>query len=151
MKRITKRPPVLQDSESDSDLENPPRQRRRKHVLIPTPPDSINNDDAEEESEGEDIEDTEDEVEDCGQDEYEDDGFLVQDEDELHDEDEELLVYNSSSIIANMILPPPLVLQPATSFPVVPITTSSMPVVRRGRGRPKGLVNCMNKCFYFIF
>jgi hypothetical protein len=91
-------------------------------------------------------------VEDCGQDEYEDDGFLVQDGDELHDEeDEELLVYNSSSIIANMILPPPLVLQPATSFPVEPITTSSMPVVRRGRGRPKGLVNCMNKCFYFYF
>jgi hypothetical protein len=35
-------------------------------------------------------------VEDCGQDEYEDDGFLVQDEDDLHDEDEELIVHNCS-------------------------------------------------------
>ena len=147
MRRITRRPPVLQDSESDSDLETPPRQRRRNDVLIPTPPDSINNDDAEE-SEGEDIEDTEDEVEDCGQDDYEDDGFLVQDEDDLHDEDEELIVHNCSSKIANMILPPPLVLQPATSVPVVASTTSSMPVVKRGRGRPKGLVDRMTLIFY---
>jgi hypothetical protein len=89
-------------------------------------------------------------VEDCGQDEYEDDGFLVQDEDDLHDEDEELIVHNCSSKIAHMILPPPLVLQPATSVPVVASTTSSMPVVKRGRGRPKGLVNCMTSLFYYF-